>query len=77
MLASESLGRRIRIEADASPEEQNASIDALLQLLKRGHRAVRVEQVNGIPALESGVRPLLEQAGFSPDDGALEKRRLG
>ena len=74
MLAAEGLGRRLQL--DPNQERWRSWLSLLAQLPARGHKAVRVEQVDGVPVLDSPARPLLEDLGFSKDGKALERRRF-
>ncbi len=76
VLTSESLGRRLRLSADAVEEDVETWVAAMLGMLSRDRPALRVEKVDDTPALESLLRPLLESHGFTPDGPALERRRL-
>ena len=76
VLYAENLGRRLHLAADAELSQRRRWLSTLAQLLTRGHRSVRVEQVNECPALDSPHRPLLEELGFQPDGKALERRRF-
>jgi len=76
VLAAERLGRALFLR-EAEPPRQRSWLACLAALLERGHRAVRVEQVNGAPALRSPLRPLLEDLGYRPDGRGLERRRFG
>ncbi len=77
LLWAEGAGRRLWFDPELGADALAAGLTSLLGLLRRGHRAVRVEQVNGAAALESPARAALKAAGFTPDGSALEKRRLG
>ena len=75
VLTSEALGRRLNLLADAQDVQHQAWVTALLGILARQRPALRVEQINGLSALKSPLRPLLEAAGFTTDGQALERRR--
>jgi len=74
-LLLEALGRRIQMDPETSTAQLGRWLPLLLELLDRGHRAVRVEQVNGEPAAQSPLRGPLEELGFLADGEAMEKRR--
>jgi ATP-dependent Lhr-like helicase len=70
-------GARLHLDLRASTDAHRAALGQLRALLRRGLRAVRVEQVNDQPVLKSPLRPLLEELGYSRDGKALEIRRFG
>ena len=76
VLTSEALGRRLHL-LEASEEGQlDTWLAALPGILNRSRPSLRIEEVNGVPALESPLRPRLEAMGFTREGGALERRRL-
>ena len=77
VLTSEALGRRLHLLAGHEPGQLDTWLATLPGLLGRHRPALRVEEINGVPALQSPLRPGLEALGFTPDGPALELRRLG
>jgi ATP-dependent Lhr-like helicase len=77
VLLAEGQGRQLTLDLQQDPARVRHWLTLLCGLLKRGQRAVRVEQVNGQPVLDSPLRPLLQELGFRRDGQALERRRYG
>jgi hypothetical protein len=73
-------GRKLRLlpppGGGALDEERAlAALGALrLQAARRRHHELRIEEVNGVPALESEHARLLERAGFRAEPGRLVLR---
>ena len=76
VLLLDALGKRLQLDPETSSAQLRQRLPLLLELLDRGHKAVRVEQVNGQPAAESPLRGPLEEQGFLVEGEALEKRRF-
>jgi ATP-dependent Lhr-like helicase len=58
-------GRRLRTFADAKEEQLARALPALEQVARtRPRRALALERVDGDPATDSGLTPLLREAGF-------------
>jgi ATP-dependent Lhr-like helicase len=74
VLVAESAGRSIYLD-EGTGALVREPLAALLGLLRRGLRGVRIERVNGGPVLSSFARGPLEELGFRADGPALEKRR--
>ena len=72
----EGAGRRIFVDEDVSTAQLRRWLPLLPELLDRGHRAVRVEQVNGAPVVSSPLRGPLEELGFLVEGEAMERRRF-
>jgi hypothetical protein len=69
----EGAGRSLFLDAEAP--RAPLWLARLPELLARGRRGIRVEEVNGEPVLRSPLRGALEALGFRREDTALERRR--
>jgi len=80
VLYLEAGARRLRLLPPYIPAPGAGEDDVVLQraiaslrvlAARRRHRELRIEQVNGVPALESEFARLLERAGFRAEPGRL------
>jgi hypothetical protein len=76
VLAIEGNGKRLWLDGEGDDEARASWLALLPGLLRRGQRALRVEQIDGEPATSSALRPALEGIGFRIDGKLLELRRF-
>ena len=76
VLTIEGNGKRLWLDGEGDDEARASWLALLPGLLRRGQRALRVEQIDGEPATGSALRPVLEGLGFNADGKLLELRRF-
>jgi ATP-dependent helicase Lhr and Lhr-like helicase len=65
-------GKKLRLLARVDEALLEAALGELKRIAAaRRHRQLRIEEVDGVPALHSPLAPLLERGGFRVEPGAL------
>jgi len=65
-------GKKLRLLARVEDALLEPALAALKRIAAtRRHRQLRIEEVDGVPALHSPHAPLLERGGFRIEPGAL------